>query len=335
MKKQFRSRVPWLATLALTLLAAPSLAQVPQDMTYTGRLVDNLGDPLAGPVDLELRVFDAERGPTQLYSEEHLGVALDATGGFSVQLGLGTSPSGTFDADLFSDVDRWLEVVVGIEVLTPRQLIGSVPWALIAQQANEIVPDPNAPRFEDCGDGTVADHQTGLLWEKKTGTLGSSVICETAGCPDPHVVNNWYEWSNTGTDPDGNAFTDFLARLNGDPSVVAATSGEAHGDPAFDPTVCFAHHCDWHLPAIGELRTILIGPEAAPGQATTCSGTPCIDPGFAAVGGPTESSLYWSASTLAGEPYSAWNTSFNSGLVNFNSKTLDLFVRAVRAGSCN
>ncbi|GAG32887.1 unnamed protein product, partial [marine sediment metagenome] len=122
MKRQFRSRALWLATLALTLLVAPAFAQVPQDMTYTGRLVDNLGDPLAGPVDLELRVFDAETGPTQLYSEEHLGVALDATGGFSVQLGLGTSPSGTFDADLFSDVDRWLEVVVGVEVLTPRQI---------------------------------------------------------------------------------------------------------------------------------------------------------------------------------------------------------------------
>ncbi len=91
-----------LAILALTLLAAPAFSQVPQDTTFTGRLVDDMGDPLAGPVDLELRIFDAETGGTQLYSEEHLSVPLDATGGFSVQLGLGTSPSGTFDADLFS-----------------------------------------------------------------------------------------------------------------------------------------------------------------------------------------------------------------------------------------
>jgi hypothetical protein len=305
-------------------------------MTYTGRLVDNLGDPLSGPVNLELRVFATETGPTQLYSEEHTSVALDATGGFSVQLGLGTSPSGTFDADLFSDVDRWLEVVVDSEVLTPRQIIGSVPWALIAQQANEIVPDPNAPRFEDCGDGTVADHQTGLQWEKKTGTVGSTVICETAGCPDPHIVNNLYEWSNTGADPDGGAFTDFLARLNGDPTVVAATVVEAVGDPAADPTVCFAHHCDWHLPAIGELRTILIGPEAAPGQATTCSAAPCIDPDFAAVGGPIALPFYWSASTFAVSPRFAWLADFNFGIVLFsNFKTNDRYVRAVRAGSCN
>ena len=51
-----------LAILALTLLAAPASSQVPQDTTFTGRLVDNLGDPLEGPVNLELRVFDAETG---------------------------------------------------------------------------------------------------------------------------------------------------------------------------------------------------------------------------------------------------------------------------------
>ncbi len=114
-KPASRSCAPWLAVLALTLLAAPAFAQVPQDMTYTGRLVDNLGDPLVGPVNLELRVFDAETSGTQLYSEEHLGVVLDAAGGFSVQLGMGTSPSDTFDAALFSDVDRWIEVEVDTE----------------------------------------------------------------------------------------------------------------------------------------------------------------------------------------------------------------------------
>ncbi len=122
-------------------------------------------------------------------------------------------------------MDRWIEVVVDSEVLTPRQIIGSVPWALIAQQANEIVPDPNAPRFED---------------------------------------------------PDGGALTDFLARLNGkfDPEAAAG---------------CFAGglgvvRCDWRRPEISEFQTIVIGPEAAPGQATTCPAPPCIDQGFAAIG---------------------------------------------------
>jgi hypothetical protein len=36
----------------------------------------------------------------------------------------------------------------------------------------------------------------------------------------------------------------------------------------------------------------MIGPNAAAGQVPTCFAAPCIDPGFAAVGGSTASSFY-------------------------------------------
>jgi len=158
--------------------------------------------------------------------------------------------------------------------------------------------------------------------EEQDGAGGHQRGLRAGGRPDPHIVNNAYKWSSTGMLPDGGAFTDFLAKLNGE----------------FDPgaaTVCFAGDCDWQLPRISELQTTLIGPYAASGQAPTCSTAQCIDPRFAAVGGPTASSLYWSASTNAVNPAYAWNAFFLDGFVGnfFNLKTNDLYARAVRAGS--
>ena len=135
---------------------------------------------------------------------------------------------------------------------------------------------------------------------------------------------NRYNWSSTGTLADGAAFTDFLPRLNG---TLPASSA------------CFAGHCDWRLPEISELQTILVGSggSTATGQAPTCDTSgPCIDPAFAVLGGRTASSVYWSASASATGPSNAWNAAFNSGLVSvFGNKAFDGFVRAVRAGSCD
>jgi hypothetical protein len=46
----------------------------------------------------------------------------------------------------------------------------------------------------------------------------------------------------------------------------------------------------------------------------------------------TQSLDYWSASTLAGNPDTAWVVNFNGGFVNFGNKPSDLYVRAVRSG---
>jgi len=182
----------------------------------------------------------------------------------------------------------------------------------------------SSARFVACADGvTIEDNLTGLLWERKT----------TTG--DVHDVTNTYTWTRTGREADGTAYIVFLAGLNG---------------------ASFAGHSNWRLPTISEFQSILIGPgveflvtRASPpdpnsglngtGQATTCAGPPCIDPGFAAVGGPTSPSRYWAALSYTTNPNAAWGADFNNGTVTtrfiFFQKTNDNFVRAVRAGSCS
>src|SRR5262245_17906766 len=97
-------------------------------------------------------------------------------------------------------------------------------------------------RWVDNGDGTITDHVTGLMWEKKDGA---------DGVPDPenpHDTDNYYPLSVSGRAPDGPAYTDFLARLN----TCISTDG-------VNVTGGFAGHCDWRIPTMPELATTLDG----------------------------------------------------------------------------
>lgn len=170
------------------------------------------------------------------------------------------------------------------------------------------------------GDDTVSDLNTGLMWEKQTGTVGGT----STGRVDD--VNNTYTWSagvsTSDNLADGTAFTAFLATLNNGTSTDGGVSTPITG--------CFASHCDWRLPSIVELQGIVDA------SAIGCSAEtgPCIDPTF----GPTqffrggEVAVYWSATTVAGVPYGAWSVLFKGGILDQNNKLGDLYVRAVRGG---
>src|SRR5438067_2269685 len=69
----------------------------------------------------------------------------------------------------------------------------------------------------------------------------------------PHDVKNIYKWSSSGTAPDGGAFTKFLNTLNGDATGV----GNCVSSDGSSQTGGFVNRCDWRLPTIAELQTIL------------------------------------------------------------------------------
>lgn len=201
-------------------------------------------------------------------------------------------------------------------LLTPGLLFAARPSVSAQEQALNILVDalvvcpPNsATRFVDNGDGTICDHQTGLMWEKK------DADDSTTDFTNPHDVNNQYTWTDTAdgdnTNPDGTVFTDFLARLNGE--LAGSIPSEQLGG-----------YSDWRLPTSAELQALNFEPNP-------CSIIPCIiDPIFS----PNTRFSQWSSTTHSPNPFFVWGTHFGSfsGASENSKSAVILFVRAVRGG---
>ena len=159
-KRLLHSPAILILLIGLWLNASAASAQVPYDMAYQGRLTDTVGAPLIGPVNLSMRIYDVIAGGSALYIEDHPNAAVDDVGAFSAKLGAGSVILGTFNSALFADVNRYLEVVVDGEVLVPRLVMGSVPYAMQAESADSANSATTAASALEAGNATTLEGTT-------------------------------------------------------------------------------------------------------------------------------------------------------------------------------
>jgi hypothetical protein len=112
-------------------LTSPTNAPGPSATTvnYQGRLADNAGAPLDGSYGMSFALYDAASAGNLVWGPEvHDAVPVN-DGLFSV--GLGSRTTGGIPTTTWNG-DRYLEITVGGETLSPRELIRSVPIAGMA-----------------------------------------------------------------------------------------------------------------------------------------------------------------------------------------------------------
>ena len=120
-------------------------------VNYQGRLADAAGNPLDGTYGMSFSLWDAPSGGTVVWGPESHPAVPVSGGLFSV--GLGSQTSGGIPTTVW-DGDRYLEITVGGETMTPRELIRSVPIAGMAL----TVPD-GAIGTAQIADGAVTSEK--------------------------------------------------------------------------------------------------------------------------------------------------------------------------------
>jgi len=128
-----------LTTLLAGLLASQAFA-VPMALSTQGRILDADGQPLEGPVSVSFRIMDAETGGTALWSD---ALSLDLHNGFyTARLG-GEDGAAPLGSEVLDQAPLWLELQLdGEDPMAPRLPLTSVPFARVAERAEEVAGGP-------------------------------------------------------------------------------------------------------------------------------------------------------------------------------------------------
>ncbi|MDP2896139.1 MAG: tail fiber domain-containing protein [bacterium] len=129
------------ALLVVLALASPASSQtaVPMLINYQGELRSPAtGEPVPdGFHNMVFRIYDAQFGGAPLWQGTHSDVngnPVEVTNGI-LSVILGSGASNELSSSIFDGADRWLEIQVGAETLSPRQRITSVAYSLVSENS--------------------------------------------------------------------------------------------------------------------------------------------------------------------------------------------------------
>jgi len=138
------SRVLIANVMCAILLASTVTADIPMVTNYQGRVIDDLGNPVAdGTYSMRFRIFNADEGGDLRWDSGVQSIQVNG-GVFNVLLGDNPMPS----LDLPFDEDYWLVVTFEGINQTPRQRLSSCGYAYMASgivPGTEIVGDIGGP----------------------------------------------------------------------------------------------------------------------------------------------------------------------------------------------
>ena len=124
--------------LVFLLLSGPVLAAVPWLISYQGKVTDSEQVPLDGSYTMIFRLYSFEGATSPIWAEEQTVSVTD--GVFQVQLGTGANlVGGVLNSTLIAGQDRWLEIEIEGEALSPRQRLTSGAYALRAETADSAL----------------------------------------------------------------------------------------------------------------------------------------------------------------------------------------------------
>ena len=169
------------SVLSLVLLMSlTALADVPDEITYQGRLLYN-GNPVTSATSVVFRLFPASSGGSAVWAETHGSVTPDSNGIYTEVLGTTVAVPDDYDA-------LWLELVVAGNVLTPRKKLTSAPFVL---RAGEL------PALYVSGNVGVGTTSPGAKLDIQASEPSSTHFLVHNGTPSSSSTSVWFRDTDT------------------------------------------------------------------------------------------------------------------------------------------